>query len=50
MSRLWRNLCDEEQAELVDNSPKEPDYTEIEETEEPSGIGEHDGLDDEQTF
>ena len=50
MSRIWRNLSDEQQAELMDNAPKEHDYTETEETEEPSGIGEPDGLDDEPPF
>ena len=47
MSRLWRNLSDEEQAKLDDNSPSEPVY---DEDKEPSDSGEPVGLDDDPPF
>ena len=43
MSRLWRDLSEEEQAKLNDNSPAEPVY---DEEKEPSDSGEADGFDE----
>lgn len=43
MSRLWRDLSEEEQSKLDDNSPAEPVY---DEEKEPSDSGEADGFDE----